>query len=77
MAKPVRAAIGNVRVKCIFCQGDEFREREVKLNSSGMEFMNFGWANESASGLICWNCGYVHLFVNKDLKLYQPKKAEG
>lgn len=77
VAKPVRAAIGNVWVKCIFCQGDEFREREVKLNSSGMEFMNFGWANESANGLICWNCGYVHLFVNRDLKLYKAKKAEG
>ena len=76
MAKPVRAAIGDVWIRCTFCQGDLFRDREVKLNSSGMEFMNFGWANESATGLICWNCGYVHLFANRDVELYKVKKDE-
>lgn len=76
VAKCVRAAIGDVSVTCTFCGGDQFRDREVKLNSSGMEFLNFGWANESATGLVCWNCGYVHLFVNKDLQLYKVKKNE-
>ncbi len=71
MAKPVRAAIGDVRITCGFCRGDLFREREVKLNSSGMEIMNLGWANESATGLICWNCGQVQLFINDDLRLYK------
>ncbi|MET8179022.1 hypothetical protein [Streptomyces sp. NPDC005336] len=47
-----------------------------KLNSSGMELLNFAWANESATGLICWNCGYVHLFANRDLELYKVKKGE-
>ncbi|MEU8034720.1 hypothetical protein AB0C13_40335, partial [Streptomyces sp. NPDC049099] len=75
MAKPVRAALGGVWIKCNFCQGDLFRDREVKLNSSGMEFMSLGWANESATGLICWNCGYVHLFVNRDIELYKQKKG--
>ncbi|MFD0550315.1 hypothetical protein ACFQ0X_14840 [Streptomyces rectiviolaceus] len=55
-------------------QGDLFRDREVKLNSSGMEFMNLAWANESATGLICWQCGYVHLFVNSELRLYRADK---
>ncbi|ANZ20579.1 hypothetical protein SNOUR_36755 [Streptomyces noursei ATCC 11455] len=77
MAKPVRAALGGVWIKCSFCQGDLFRDREVKLNSSGMEFMNLSWANESATGLICWNCGYVQLFVNRDLELYKQKKGQG
>ena len=71
MAKPVRAAIGDVWITCGICRGDVFRDREVKLNSSGMEFMNLGWANESATGLICWRCGYVQLFVNGDLELYK------
>ncbi|SEL40802.1 hypothetical protein [Streptacidiphilus jiangxiensis] len=71
MAKPVRAAIGDKWITCLFCGGDVFRDREVKLNSSGMEVMNLGWANESATGLICWNCGYVHLFTNDDLGLYK------
>jgi hypothetical protein len=62
--------------QCTFCQGDLFRDREVKLHSSGMELLNFARAIESATGLICWNCGYVQLFVNKDLELYKAKKAE-
>ncbi|MFB7935928.1 hypothetical protein [Streptomyces sp. NPDC056049] len=52
-------------------RGDVFREREVKLNSTGMEFFNLAWANESATGLICWSCGYVQLFVNGDISLYR------
>src|SRR5262249_48030407 len=75
MAKPVHATLRGVWIKCNFCQGDLFRDREVKLNSSGLEFMSLGWANESATGLICWNCGYVHLFVNRDLQLYKRKKG--
>ncbi|WP_042426821.1 hypothetical protein [Streptacidiphilus anmyonensis] len=71
MAKPVRAAIGDKWITCGFCGGDVFRDREVKLNSSGMELLNLGWANESATGLICWNCGYVQLFMNDDLDLYK------
>jgi hypothetical protein len=39
-----------------------------------MEFMRLAWADESATGLICWQCGYVHLFVNKAIKLYPVDK---
>lgn len=71
MAKPVNAAIGERPVRCLMCSNDTFREREVKLNSTGMELFNMAWANESATGLICWACGYVHLFVNRGLRLSQ------
>ncbi|AJF68851.1 hypothetical protein [Streptomyces vietnamensis] len=71
MAKPVHAAIGEKPIRCQVCDNDTFREREVKLNSTGMEFFNMAWANESATGLICWSCGYVHLFVNRDVRLYR------
>ncbi|MFI9291284.1 hypothetical protein [Streptomyces gardneri] len=74
MAKPVHAAVGEKKVRCLICGGDVFREREVKLNSTGMEFFNMAWANESATGLICRSCGYVHLFVRGSLTLY---RAEG
>ncbi|MEU0832519.1 hypothetical protein ACNPQM_00020 [Streptomyces sp. NPDC056231] len=74
MAKPVRAALGEVWLKCQVCQGDVFRERGVLLNSAGMEFMKLAWADEKATGLICWRCGYVHLFVNKDIELYRADK---
>ncbi|GGR20403.1 hypothetical protein [Streptomyces roseolus] len=71
MAKPVRARIGNREIRCLTCGGDVFREREVKLNSTGMEFFNLAWANESATGLICWSCGYVQLFVNGGISLFR------
>ncbi|MFD9907028.1 hypothetical protein [Streptomyces sp. NPDC059063] len=74
MAKPMRAAIGDMWITCHVCKSDTFRNREVKLNSSGMELLNLAWANESATGLICWRCGYVHLFVNRELKLYRADK---
>lgn len=76
MSKPVRAAIADRWIKCMFCQGGLFRDRRVKLNSTGMELMNLAWANESATGLICWDCGYVHLFANEDIELYKAKKGE-
>ncbi|OKJ92541.1 hypothetical protein AMK26_34790 [Streptomyces sp. CB03234] len=74
MAKPVHAAIGDRWIECLSCGSHTFRERQVLLNSSGMEFLNLAWANESATGLICWSCGHVQLFVNKDLRLYKPEK---
>ncbi|MBL1102264.1 hypothetical protein [Streptomyces coffeae] len=76
MAKPVRAAIGDQWITCMYCKGDLFRDRKVKLNSTGAEFMNLAWANESATGLICWHCGYVHLFANPEIDLYKVKKGE-
>ncbi|WP_374985416.1 hypothetical protein [Streptomyces fradiae] len=74
MAKPLHAQVGDRAVRCLVCGGDTFREREVKLNSTGMEFFDLAWANESARGLICWSCGYVHLFVNDDLKLHRARE---
>jgi hypothetical protein len=40
-----------------------FIDREVKLNTTGAEFFGMGWANQSATGLICQVCGYVHVFA--------------
>ncbi|MFJ7128273.1 hypothetical protein [Streptomyces sp. NPDC098101] len=74
MAKPVHAQIGEKKIHCLICGGDVFREREVKLNSTGMEFFNLAWANESANGLICCSCGYVQLFANGHLSLYRASE---
>ncbi|MET8509625.1 hypothetical protein ABZV60_34165 [Streptomyces sp. NPDC004787] len=73
MAKPVYAQLGEEPIRCLVCRNDTFREREVKLNSTGMEFFNLAWANESATGLICWSCGYVHLFVNSGIQLFRAR----
>ncbi|MCP3757225.1 hypothetical protein [Streptomyces sp. TBY4] len=74
MAKPVHAAIGDTWLRCLICQSDEFRERQVKLNSFGLELLKLAWADESATGLICWQCGYVHLFVNRDIRLSRVRR---
>jgi len=31
------------------------------------------WANESATGLICLQCGHVHAFVGDAVKLWDPE----
>jgi len=58
---------------CQFCHGDQFFDREVKLNTTGAEFLDFGWANQSATGLVCARCGYVHLFLSNAIELWQPE----
>ncbi|MER7173976.1 hypothetical protein [Streptomyces mesophilus] len=72
MATPVYAALHGRWISCLVCGGERFREREVKLNGRAWEFPNFTWT--SATGLICWHCGYVHLFVNRDIELYRARK---
>ena len=49
---------------CLVCGGREFDRREIKLNTTGMSFMNLDWANKSADGAICRDCGFVHSFVS-------------
>jgi len=51
------------QLACLVCEGTEFSYREVKLNTSGMSFMNLDWANKSGVGAICDGCSYVHTFA--------------
>jgi hypothetical protein len=62
-------------LRCLICEHGEFWDREVKLNSSGMEFFNVGWANQSALGLICARCGYVHEFAGDAVQLWNRAKG--
>lgn len=49
---------------CIVCQtGTSFFHREIMMNTSGMTFMGWDWANATADGAICENCGFVHTFM--------------
>ena len=57
---------------CQICQGDLFTQREIKLNTTGAEFFNMGWANQSATGLVCEKCGYLHTFVS-GVELWKPE----
>ncbi|MDG4856669.1 hypothetical protein P8605_00545 [Streptomyces sp. T-3] len=74
MAKPAHAALNGDWISCLICGSDRFRKRYVQLNSFGMEFLKLAWADESATGLICWRCGYVHLFVNRNIEVYRARR---
>ena len=67
-----RALLDGAAFTCRACGADRFRVREIKLNSTGAEFLGPAWANESARGLICIGCGYVHSFAGPQLRVIPP-----
>ncbi|GAB2658445.1 hypothetical protein GCM10027271_16390 [Saccharopolyspora gloriosae] len=73
--KPKLATVKGRAVRCVVCGHDAFWSREVKLNSSGAELISMAWANQSAVGLICADCGYVHEFAGKRPKLWSQKRG--
>jgi hypothetical protein len=72
--KPSLVTIGPNRqpFACLACRGDLFYSREIKLNTTAAEFFNMSWANQSADGLVCEQCGYVHSFVSGSVELWEP-----
>ena len=64
-----RVMIGEHPLYCVICRGEVFTDREVKLNTTGMELLDLAWANQSALGLVCGRCGYVHLFLNGGIRM--------
>lgn len=61
------ASVKNRALTCLVCGHTVFRRREVKLNSTGVSFFGYEWANESVAGLICAECGFVHHFAGPAL----------
>jgi hypothetical protein len=61
--------------RCLVCRGSLFSQREVKLNTSGMEFFDLGWANASALGVVCEACGHIHEFVGDAVELWEPESG--
>jgi predicted nucleic-acid-binding Zn-ribbon protein len=69
--KPVTAAVHDKPIACLVCGGGEFWTREIKLNTTGMELFDLAWANQSALGLVCASCGYVHEFVGDNVQMWE------
>jgi hypothetical protein len=57
---------------CLACRGQLFSEREIKLNTSGMEFFGLEWANRSGTALICDRCSFVHTFAGEGFEMWAP-----
>ncbi len=61
--------------RCGLCNNDEFFDREINLSSGpGAEGNDDGWARPSATGLICSQCGYVHLFLSDAIEFWKPER---
>ncbi|MCK2238704.1 MULTISPECIES: hypothetical protein [unclassified Crossiella] len=69
------ATVRGRALRCLVCGDREFWSREVKLNTTGAEFLGLAWANRSALGLICESCGHVHLFAGKRPEPWDPKQG--
>lgn len=69
--QPIRATVNDKAFTCLVCGEPDFWDREVKLNTSGMELLDLAWANRSALGLVCASCGYVHEFVGDAVKMWE------
>ena len=70
---PALVTIGDGEpLRCLVCEGELFFDRPVKLNTGGLEFLGLEWANRSATGLICADCGYVHMFVSDSVSMWDP-----
>ena len=61
---------------CHVCEGNLFLQREIKMNTTGMSFLDLDWANKSADGAICRRCGYVHTFMGNGLQWLSPEQVK-
>jgi len=72
-AKPVTARVGDKPIVCLVCGANQFWDREIKLNTTGMELFDMAWANASALGLVCASCGYVHEFMGDAVQMFDTQ----
>lgn len=72
---PSLVTLGSNRMplRCLVCQGQLFFDREIKLNTSGMEFLGIEWANRSGTALICDGCSFVHTFAGETFELWNAE----
>lgn len=61
--KPEVVTVIGKPLKCLVCKHNEFWEREAQLNTAFATFLNMDWADQSATCVVCANCGYVHWFL--------------
>jgi predicted nucleic-acid-binding Zn-ribbon protein len=59
-------------LQCHACGGLLFAQREIKMTTTGMTFMDLDWLNRSADGAICIRCGFVHTFMGQGHQWVNP-----
>lgn len=53
---------GGIQVTCLHCKHDKFHKGEGMLNTRVLTFFDLDWLDESATILVCANCGFIHWF---------------
>lgn len=48
---------------CAVCGHDKFWTRKTLMNTPGVTFLGFDWANKQAENYVCNHCGYVMWFL--------------
>ena len=51
------------KIICPLCENDIFVMRDILLNTPGMTFFGFDWANRTAVTLSCMRCGKIEWFM--------------
>ncbi len=62
--------------QCHVCHGLTFAQREVKMTTTGMTFLDLDWLNRSGDGAICLRCGYVHVFMGDVHQWIPPERVK-
>ena len=62
---PRRVVVLEEPLRCAVCRGETFYGREIKMQTTGMTFLDLDAFNESAEGVVCTRCAYVHLFAGR------------
>jgi len=60
---PETVTVDDKPFNCLVCHKDGFWRREAQLHTALATFFGFDWANQSATCLVCSNCGYIHWFL--------------
>lgn len=63
--RPGKWTVAERLIVCPHCDGDEFRLREILLNTRGMTFFKFDWLNDDASVLECARCSRLEWFARR------------
>ena len=71
---PGRYTVLDRALTCAICMNDTFVERSVLLNTFRMLLLEMGWADKSATALICTKCGYIHWFGKKPERTSDAKR---
>ena len=60
-------------LSCQVCRGTLFAQREIKMTTTGMTFLDLDWLNRSGDGAICVRCGFVHTFMSDAHQFVDPE----